>query len=44
MPVLVGVNGAECGMVALCGNMVVTKGRTIGDLAQTLQGITEVSR
>ena len=43
LPVLVGVNGSECGMMTLRGNLIMTKGRTIGDIAQTLQGVTEVS-
>ena len=43
VPVLVGVNGAECGMVTLCGNILLTKGLTIEYLAQTIQGIREVS-
>ena len=44
VPVLQGVNGTECGLVALTGNIVVTKGQALGGVAQALEGITGVRR
>ena len=45
-PVLVGMNGTQCGLVPLCGDggVVITRGRPVGEVLQDLtqQGVTQV--
>ena len=43
VPVLSSINGMECGLIKLNGNVVVTKGEEIKNVVQTLNGVTEVS-
>ena len=43
-PVLLGINDSQCGLMGLCGNVVVTKGQPLGGVAQALEGVTEVRR
>lgn len=42
VPVLLSVNGVKCEAVTLRGSMIITKGQTIGDVFQALQGVTQV--
>lgn len=41
-PVLTAVGGVKCGLMTLCGNLVVTKGEGVVGVVQALQGVTEV--